>query len=62
MAAATTKFATFANLQQKCIDGLKWDFTNENLLLFSHFTVYLKKNVHSKCVNFHSKRLNLHSH
>ena len=57
-----TWFATFANSQEMCVNGLKWDYTNEKLLfitldcLFQHWYRFL----HSKCANFHSKCLNLH--
>ena len=48
--------------QQKCVNGFKWDYTNEQLLFFTLYRVFqhLYRILHSKCIDFHSKCTNLH--
>ena len=67
--AKNAQFMTFANLGQKCVNGLKWDQTNEKHLFFTlyclnqhlfTYSILNQKELQSKCVNFHSKCLNLY--
>ena len=56
------KTCNFRHLLQKCVNGLKWDLTNENLLFFTLYCLFqhLYRILHSKCINFYSECLNLH--
>ena len=45
--------------KKKCINGLKWDQTNEKALVFHTLFHHMYRILQSKCVNFHSKCQNL---